>query len=275
MLVAVDTGGTKTLVARFDAAGTIAESVKFPTPPDTAGYFEAMITAIHQIADGEPVDTISIALPGTVVDDIVVWCFNLKWRNVDVKPPLQAAFPGVNVLIQNDASLAGLGETRMRQPVPQSSLYVTFSTGVGTGVTTDGHISPHFAASEGGQAIIEYNGKFVSWESIASGRTLYETYGQYARDITDEAIWRDAADRMSRGLLVLIPFMRPDVIIVGGSLGTYFNRYGHFLIDILRERTHNEIKFPEIVAAHNPEEAVIYGCYFYALDAGFITPTTR
>ena len=270
MVIAVDTGGTKTLVVRLGADGSFAKSMKFPTPADIDEYFSQLVATILQVADGEPVDTLSIALPGTVIDDVVVWCKNLGWKNVDVKPPLEAAFPGVKILIENDATLAGLGETRLREPMPQNSLYVTFSTGVGTGVTIGGHMAPEFTTSEGGHAIIEYNGKLMSWESIASGRALHATYGKYARDITDEATWRDAADRMSRGLLVLIPFMQPDMVIVGGSLGTYFERYGAFLTEILRERLPSKMKFPEIVAAHNPEEAVIYGCYFNARDAGLI-----
>lgn len=270
MLVAVDTGGTKTLVVRVSHDGSFEESVKFPTPADVDEYFVQLIATIQQVAGDEPVNALSIALPGTIIDDIVVWCKNLGWKNVDVKPVLEEAFPGVKICVENDATLAGLGETRLRDPMPRSSLYVTFSTGVGTGVTIDGRMAPEFTTSEGGHAVVEYNGELRQWESIASGRTLYATYGKYARDITDEATWRDAADRMSRGLLVLIPFMQPDMVIVGGSLGTYFERYGAFLTEILRERLPSEMRLPEIVAAHNPEEAVIYGCYFNAKDVGLI-----
>lgn len=266
MLIAVDTGGTKTLVAAFRQDGTVAQSIKFPTPRDQSAYFEQLIGTISTIADGQEVEIISIALPGTIRDDIAVWCFNLKWRNLDVAAPLKSAFPSADVFIGNDANLAGLGETRMRDPMPRTSLYVTFSTGVGTGVVTDGLLNPGFLQSEGGHAIVEYKGQLLPWEQVASGRTIHQVFGKYGRDIKDEATWKDIADRMSRGLLTLIPFMQPDMVIVGGSMGTHFQHYGDFLIDTLKQQLHSEIQFPAIVSAKYPEEAVIYGCYYFALD---------
>ena len=44
------------------------------------------------------------------------------------------------VLLENDANLAGLGETRQLKKIPAQSLYVTISTGIGSGIITDGHI---------------------------------------------------------------------------------------------------------------------------------------
>jgi predicted NBD/HSP70 family sugar kinase len=38
MLVTVDTGGTKTLVASFSEDGVLGEQVKFPTPKKSADY---------------------------------------------------------------------------------------------------------------------------------------------------------------------------------------------------------------------------------------------
>lgn len=266
MLIAVDTGGTKTLVAAFRPDGTVAQSVKFPTPPDLSDYITKLTSTILSVAGADPIEAISIAMPGTVRDHIVLWCFNLKWRNVDMPALLADAFPGTDIYVENDANLAGLGETRMRTPMPVSSLYVTFSTGIGTGVTTNGAVNPGFAQSEGGHAIVEYKGKMHIWEQIASGKAVYQTFGKYAREIDDDDTWHDIADRMSRGLQVLIPFMQPDMIIIGGSMGTYFSQYGEYLRDLLKARLHAEISFPLIVAANHPEEAVIYGCYYFALD---------
>src|SRR5690606_25422172 len=130
------------------------------------------------------------------------------------------------VLIENDANLAGLAEARMLDPTPVSSLYVTISTGIGTGVITNGHIDPGLRLSEGGRALIEYDGSVREWESFASGKAIYTIYGKFARDITNKRHWDQIADRISRGFLAAIPLIQPDVIIIGGSIGTYFQRYG-------------------------------------------------
>ncbi len=266
MLVAVDTGGTKTLLAAFRTDGTIASSHKFPTPKDFTAYLDELLAGIAHVAQGQPIDALSIALPGTIADGRVAWCSNLPWRDVDVIGPVQKIYPTAAIFLENDANLAGLGETRMLDMQPKTSLYITFSTGIGTGVTTNGHIDPHFRLSEAGHAVLNYNGTYAPWESFASGRAIYETYGQYARDITDPTIWKDVAERMAQGMLVLLPFMQPDIVIIGGSMGSYFERYGDFLIDSINTRLHDEIIVPPIIGAKHPEEAVIHGCYYYALD---------
>ena len=56
------------------------------------------------------------------------------------------------------------------------------------------------------------------------------------------------------------------MIIIGGSVGTYFDRYADFLRDTLRERLPEHIELPKIIQARHPEEAVVYGCYYYGKD---------
>ena len=170
------------------------------------------------------------------------------------------------VLIENDANLAGLAETRLLQTIPNCSLYVTVSTGIGTGVCTNGYIDPGMRYSEAGRALVEYGGKIHSWESFASGRAIVDAYHKFARDITSKRTWKKIADRISRGFLAVIPIIQPDIIIIGGSVGTYFERYGDYLRDILTSHLPPHIPCPKIIQARHPEEAVVYGCYYYGKD---------
>ena len=71
---------------------------------------------------------------------------------------------------------------------------------------------------------------------------------------------------MSRGFLVVIPTIQPNVIIIGGSVGSYFDRYGKKLEGILKEHLPDHIPCPKIVQAQHPEQAVVYGCYYYGKD---------
>ena len=61
--------------------------------------------------------------------------------------------------------------------------------------------------------------------------------------------------------------LQPDVIIIGGSIGTYFERYYPTLKRLLTEHLPAHIDVPEIRQAAHPEEAVVYGCYYYGKDA--------
>ena len=267
MIVAVDTGGTKTLIAGYDEAGTITSEFKFPTPQNKAEYIQVLTTHLTALFDPTKVDAVVVAIPGTVKNGVAVWCNNLKWRNFNVADELKGVLGGAPLFIENDANLAGLAETRQYTPMPISSLYVTISTGIGSGITTNGKIDPGLRYSEAGRALIEFDGSVREWETFASGKAIYNTYGKYARDITSKRVWHQIAHRISRGFLAVIPILQPDLIIIGGSIGTYFKQYQADLKGILKESLPDHIPLPKIVQAKHPEQAVIYGCYYYALDA--------
>lgn len=266
MLVTVDTGGTKTLITHFDKKGAIGETIRFPTPANQDEYVALLRDTLQKTYGNSPVEAVVIALPGIIKDGIAVWCNNLGWKNFDAATALRGVLGDAPVLIENDANLAGLAETRLLEPIPVSSLYVTVSTGIGTGVITNGSIDPGLRYSEGGRSLVEFDGIVREWESFASGRAIYKAYGKFARDIHSKRTWKQIADRISRGFLAVIPFIQPDVIIIGGSMGTYFSQYKDQLEGILKEKLPSHIPCPQLVQARHPEEAVVYGGYYYALD---------
>jgi len=266
MIVAVDTGGTKTLIAGYTEDGEILTEFRFPTPTKKSEYVEVLTTHLTALFEPSKVDAIVIALPGIVKNGVAVWCNNLHWKNFDVATELKGILGGAPLFVENDANLAGLAETRQRPSLPISSLYVTISTGIGSGVITNGKIDPGLRYSEAGRALVEFDGVVREWETFASGKAIYTTYGKYARDIKSKRTWNQIADRISRGFLAVIPVIQPDLIIIGGSIGTYFEQYETQLKGILKEKLPDHIPLPKLVQAKHPEQAVIYGCYYYALD---------
>lgn len=267
MIVTVDTGGTKTLVASFNEKGVLGEQIKFPTPRDTTEYTQTLRKILTENYSDKTVEAIVLAVPGTTKDGVAIWCPNLSWKKFDVKSALSGVLGNTPILIENDANLAGLSETRFLKTVPPQSLYVTVSTGIGSGIITDGHINVALSNSEVGHALVEFDGVVREWESFASGQAIYKTYGQYARDIKSVKIWDQVADRISRGFLAVIPILQPNVVIIGGSIGTYFDHYGKQLQAILKEKLPEHIACPLFIQAKYPELAVIYGCYYYAIDS--------
>ncbi len=267
MIVAVDTGGTKTLVTLFSRDGIAGKKIKFPTPKKEADYVETLRNTLRTNYGGQRIEAIVVAMPGITRGGVAVWCNRLKWKNFDVAAALKGVLGSTPIFVENDANLAGLAETRSRSPMPASSLYVTISTGIGTGITTNGKIDPGLRLSEGGRMLVEFDGAVREWESFASGLAIYEHYDSYARDITSEKTWNEIADRISRGFLAAIPLLQTDIIIIGGSIGTYFENYSKQLKSTLQKRLPPHIPCPPIQAAKHPEEAVIYGCYYYGVDA--------
>ena len=266
MIVTVDTGGTKTLISSFTNAGKIGKHIVYPTPSDPIKYTQLLRQTLESEYGTKKVDMIVIALPGIIDEGIARWCKNLGWKNFDIRRALGTVLGGAPIHVENDANLAGLAEARLLKPTPEFALYVTVSTGIGTGFIARGHIDPSLAISEGGHMLVEYDGVVREWESFASGRAIKETYGKFARDIKSVRAWHHIADRISRGFLAVIPLTQPDVIIFGGSVGTYFDRYGETLAKLLDERLPPHIVRPTLLQAQYPEHAVIYGGYYYAGD---------
>jgi predicted NBD/HSP70 family sugar kinase len=161
MIVAVDTGGTKTLIAGYTDDGVITTEYKFPTPQNTSDYIEQLKSHLHRLFGEQPIDAIIVAIPGIVKDGIAIWCNNLKWKNFDVASELKGILGGAPLYVENDANLAGLAETRQLKPMPRCVLYVTISTGIGSGIITEGIIDPALRYSEAGRALIEYDGVVI------------------------------------------------------------------------------------------------------------------
>jgi predicted NBD/HSP70 family sugar kinase len=266
MLVTVDTGGTKTLVASFSEDGALGPQIKFPTPKTTAEYVKVLTETLIEEYGGQSVDALVIAIPGIIKDGVAIWCNNLKWTNFDVASAFKGVLGDAPVLVENDANLAGLAEARSLKHATASVMYMTVSTGVGVGMITDNRINQTLLHGQAGMAILEYDGVLRQWESFASGKAIFNVYHKLGRDIHNKRTWHQIADRISRGLLALVPVLQPSVIIVGGSMGVYFDQYSESLANILKEKLPSHIPLPKLVQAQHPEQAVIYGCYYYALD---------
>lgn len=239
-------------------------SQKIPTPKDTFEYTAKTSELIKSLLKGGSIWTMAIAVPGVVRQQKAVVCKNLGWRNFDVIGEFSAHFPDVTMWLENDANLGGLGAARLLSPTPKKCLYVTISTGIGGGFVVDGQIEPSLSESEISDIHFEYNGKLTRWGQISSGRAIMRDYGVYASQLKNDTDIREIAQRISRGLLTLIPVFRPEVIAVGGGFGAHFNIFEDYVKENLK--TLPDQYTCEIVTAPYPEEIVAYGCYFYAKD---------
>ncbi len=269
MIIAVDTGGTKTLVAGSDSEGRFHTRHRFATPKDDENlYVDLLAQTISEHFDIKKVKAISIAVPGFTRGDVFVQCLSpaLSWPdNFELGDKLRAKLDTkAPIYLENDANLAGLAEAHAFEKLPKSCLYVTVSTGIGLGFSRNGKLVQAMDYFEGGKMMLEYDGLLRRWEDFASGRSIYETYGRYARDIKSKAVWEQIAEKISRGLLVLAPTLKPEVIVIGGSIGTYFDKYGIYLNAFLERYIPYIMSETKIVQAKHPEEAVIYGCKIYA-----------
>ena len=261
MYLAIDIGGTKTLLARIRKDGTIEDTLKFPTPQEYSQFLKELQVNIASITT-EPWELAASSAPGRIdrVQGLGLVFGNLPWQNVPLRDDI-VAITSTKVLVENDVKLAGLSEARAIKPIPHKTLYVTFSTGVSDGIIVDGAIDPELQDSEAGHMLFEKDGKLVTWESFASGKAITAKYGKFASDIDDEETWRDITQDMALGLYALIADVQPDIIVIGGGVGSHFHKYGQYLVETLKSHEDPMVTIPPIIGAKRAEEAVIYGCY--------------
>ena len=140
-------------------------------------------------------------------------------------------------------------------------VYATISTGIGIGVVVNQQLEPTLLDAEPGKMPLEHNGKMVAWESFASGKAIVKRYGKLAKDIKDEKTWRHIAHDIAVGLIDIIAVVQPQVVVLGGSVATYFDRFDDLLNEALQRYEVPLIPIPPIIHAARPEQAVVYGCY--------------
>jgi glucokinase len=188
-------------------------------------------------------------------DGVFVWGPHLPGANIPIRQILEDEFR-VPAVVDNDANAAALAElhygaARGRKDV----LLVTLGTGIGGAIIADGQVYRGSSfAGEWGHMLYQENGlqcdcgKRGCWETVASGPALarlgkefisLNPEGQLARvlgqgDFTAKTITAsaDAGDETARGLVSqvgaalgrglcsLIAVFDPELVVVGGGLGS-------------------------------------------------------
>lgn len=266
MIIGVDIGGTKTYIGRFTQSGKLLEGKRFETPQDYDEFLSTL--AKHALTlESNKAKIACVAVPGFLIRDkgIVLNLGNLPWQNKSIRRDLSEAL-GINVCIENDSKLAALAEAKNVIDQFNRVLYMTISTGIGTALVVDGRLSQDIINSELGHIPLSYSGKIVAWESFASGRAFFERYKQKAVDVEDKKIWREYAGYLNIGLGIACAAYQPEVIIFGGGLGQYLNRFNSYLEEYLDEHLDTMVTNPKLISTHYRSQSVIYGCYHYAKE---------
>lgn len=264
MYLGIDIGGTKTLIGVFNSHGDLTSQSKFLTPHDYTQFIKETAKVIANLPTKD-FRSSCVALPGRIdrIAGVGIACGNLPWRNVPIRRDIEKIL-NCPTVVENDANLAGLSEAIVVKNIYRTVLYVTISTGIGTGIIIDQKIDPDFEDSEGGHIILEHRGKRQMWEKFASGSAMVKRFGKRAEDIHDAHTWQIIAQNISVGLLDLSAIIQPDVIILGGSVSDHLDRFEKYLKADMQQYATPLTPVPPIQEAARPHAAVVYGCYHLA-----------
>lgn len=279
--IGIDLGGTYTKIALIGQGGRILERREFLTKAfkDKNALINAIAANINQLKK-KGVRGIGIGAPGLVdsKNGIVHYLTNIAgWKDVNLKKELEKR-TGIKTCVDNDVNLMALAEARYGAGKNAASIFcVTLGTGVGGGIVINGEVYRGNTQSAGeiGHISIDANGPKCN----CGRRGCVEAYvgNNYITKRTHvtpdlltklamqgnkraKNIWKETAEYLGRGLVMVINVFDPAVIVIGGGMAGA----GRFLFDPLKEYVRaNALSIPakkvKIVKAKLGNDAGVIG----------------
>lgn len=308
MIISIDLGGTRIRAARLDASLHILERKETLTLASEG--LEATLERIKRMVrevlpeDGSTVSGIGISAPGPLdpKTGVVVAPPNLPgWHNVPLADILNAEF-GVPVYVGNDANVAALAECLLgaARGTYRHMIYVTQSTGVGSGIIVDGRmlLGKRGLAAEAGHVpvLVDEDEHVSTIELEAAGpgmarraRKLIEqgqeslitalvegdlsrisgsTVGQAALqgDKLALTVVNRAAKILGLGVLGLLHLFNPEIVVIGGGV----SNLGDLIFNPVREVVSKYVRDPEYIV---PIVPAALGDDVSVLGAAALVPT--
>lgn len=255
MYLAVDIGGTKTLIALFSKRGRVVRRVKFKTSWQKERFLRELRGALTQFSKFK-LKSVVVAVPGVVQKNCSVRFGNRDWGDVSLVDVVQSLFD-CPIYFENDANLAAVYESHR---LPGKTVFLTFSTGIGGGIAERGRILPESDSFEPGHKIYTLGNKTCEWEDLAASSALEKTFHvDAATNLRGKKMMIEVAERVYLGIPDIVAKYSPDTIILGGPLGKIFNLYVKFLPKI------DGVRYAR---PKRPLESVIYGCYLFGKRQG-------
>ncbi|MCS7252695.1 MAG: ROK family protein [Armatimonadota bacterium] len=221
--VGVDIGGQSTRIGTVLPNRTL-KLISFCTQPDFDVQIDMLVDKIKLLGVDE-IRRVGIGSPGPLdwKKTFVYDTPNLPWRNVSFKK-LERKL-GVEVLLDNDANVAGLGEATLGAGRGKRIVAgFTLGTGIGYFHIIDGHIYHGSLDVEAGHQILDPNGPECNCgqrgclEAFVSATGIQRRYGVPPHELEDQGAWDDIALRLAQGLVNIALHTSAEVLVLCGGM---------------------------------------------------------
>jgi glucokinase len=257
VIVGVDLGGTQMRAARFDDQLDLLERKVKPTRanegPDKMVPRLLDLIASVMPGDVDTVEGIGVSVPGPINPHAgtIVHPPNLPGcDDLAIRKIIQERF-GCTTYLGNDANVAALAEA-MRGAAQgyEYVIYLTISTGIGSGIIDNGRllVGANGLGGEAGHMIMVIDGEIMDLERAASGTGIARQARQRLQegtdsrlrdlvsgkldDVTAKLVGEAAADgdalaielieragfTVGLGIVSLLHIFNPQIVVVGGSV---------------------------------------------------------
>ena len=260
MKIGIDIGGSHIGIGLVDNNGSIALKIeKFIKDKTDIEYkIEEFITeTVIEMGLTHNIESIGIAIPGTVTDNKIIKAVNLGIENYDLATNIEKILK-IPVKLKNDAKCAALAEQKYGELANyENSVFLCIGTGVGGAVIHNGQLLepdglPGFEFSH---TIIQKDGElcncgkrgcFESYASLKrfkqrisdrfdlntlSGKEIRKFINENPENQMVKEMIKEYVDYLSIGISNIINIFEPDAICIGGS----FSEYGNIFYEPLKD----------------------------------------
>lgn len=250
MKIGVDLGGSHIGIGLVDDNGRIIQKEErlIKDKINIENVIEEFITEkVMQMALNNNVESIGIAIPGTVSNNKITRVVNLGLENYDLASKLEEILH-INVKLKNDAKCAALAEQKYGELKPyDDSIFLCIGTGIGSAVIFNGKLlePKNVPGFEFSHTIIHKNGNLCNcgkrgcFETYASlkrfkekiakeyniqsldGETIRKFILENKEDSRLRYIINNYIQDLSIGISNIINIFEPEAICMGGSFAEY------------------------------------------------------
>jgi predicted NBD/HSP70 family sugar kinase len=231
VLIGLDIGGTKIMVAAADRKGNILRRARTGTSTSLEEDLDNLNRMIAQVAGEDKIVGMGAAIGGPLdwEQGIVSPLHQPAWRKVPLKAMMEEKW-GCPFQVDVDTNVAAVGEYRWGGASAERFLYLTLSTGMGGGFLVDGKIyrGQNGAHPEVGHQSIPFRslnpaavqcecGAPDCLEALISGNGIRRIYGKPAEALRPQE-WEEVAYNLGQGLRNMAALYAPDIIRIGGGV---------------------------------------------------------
>lgn len=281
-VVGVDLGGTKIATALHDQTGKVLRRVQYQTTKLNSAeeVINCLVDSVNEVRGDYPIVGVGVASPGTVDTEqgLILNGTNLpNWSNIPLQWEMESRLK-LPVKVVNDANAAAWGEYYAGAGKNSKTMvYVTLSTGIGSGIVLDGKLllGSNGFAGELGHTVIGQDGATCScgeigcWEAFASGTAMARFAAEAAEQkfslmtaLAEQAgapigakhlfaaaglgdqvaceVVDKVTDYVALGMKNVVHTFNPDCIVIGGGVGLA----GDDLFIPVLEKTRNLVMAP-------------------------------
>lgn len=258
MKIGVDVGGSHIAIGVVNSSGIIVEKIeKILTNIEKENIKDTIenyiVTNFMLFSKKYSIDSIGIAIPGTIHDGVILSTVNLGLENYNIVKNIQDKIDDVPITLGNDAKCAAIAEKEYGCLKGYGrSVFLTLGTGIGGAAFLDGKllkagIRPGY---EFGHMVIQKNGiecncgrkgcferyasmkvfknklrKVLQLDETVTGKDLLKIISDNNKESTDyvliESVISEFIEDLSIGIGNLINIFEPELIGIGGSF-VYF-----------------------------------------------------